>query len=288
MDASSITDDDYNPAISVESLKLPDAFPPEYITLKLGKPFILFTGLTWLLHHNSQGRFSVDTDIVQLPSDADDTAIVKATVSIFNENGMKVASSSGIGDANKRNVSSGVAQHVLRMAETRAVARALRILVNAGLTALEELGSNPKVQDQGGGFNNRRSQQRPPQQGPQRPVVNAQQRPPQQGQQAPQRALQQGPQRPPQQAKVGGDQKALPQDSYADPKTGRVFSRQEVLARYHGWEQKLVDLGYKAPEMLPDFAPISEIVEHMKELRAEADRAQAEAERGGGGEAAPA
>ena len=44
-----------------------------------------------------------------------------------------------IGDANPNNCSSKVAKHLLRMASTRAIARALRSFTNIGMTCLEEL-----------------------------------------------------------------------------------------------------------------------------------------------------
>jgi len=47
---------------------------------------------------------------------------------------------SDIGDANPQNCNSKVARHLIRMASTRAKARAFRDMDNIGMTALEELG----------------------------------------------------------------------------------------------------------------------------------------------------
>jgi hypothetical protein len=46
---------------------------------------------------------------------------------------------SGLGDASPENVGRTIAPHLIRMAETRAKARALRDAVNVGATAMEEL-----------------------------------------------------------------------------------------------------------------------------------------------------
>ena len=61
-------------------------------------------------------------------------AICKATV--VSKTG---ESFTDIGDANPQNCSSKVSKHLLRLASTRAIARALRSFTNIGMTCLEEL-----------------------------------------------------------------------------------------------------------------------------------------------------
>jgi predicted amidohydrolase YtcJ len=68
-----------------------------------------------------------------------DVAIVKAV--IRTEEGKF----GGIGDASPQNVNRAIAPHLIRMAETRAKARALRDAINVGVTAFEELGGEEEV-----------------------------------------------------------------------------------------------------------------------------------------------
>jgi len=83
---------------------------------------------------------SVETTIVQLPAEANGfTAIVRAVVRTAG------GSYSAHGDANVQNVGAQIGPHYIRMAETRAVARALRSAVNVGAVALEELGGDVDV-----------------------------------------------------------------------------------------------------------------------------------------------
>ena len=109
---------------------------PKHIVNLHGKDFILFAGLLDAAHQDNLE--SVDTDLLQIPDDTNHmTAIVKATVKT------KKGSFSGIGDANPKNVSmASIALHSIRMAETRAIARALRFATNIGMTSLEELGGD--------------------------------------------------------------------------------------------------------------------------------------------------
>ena len=111
----------------------------EFMITRQGKQFVLFAGLLDEAH--ARGLKGIDTDLVQVPTTENgNVAIVKATVEM--EDGRTF---SGIGDASPDNVGRMIAPHVIRMAETRAKARALRDAVNVGVASLEELSDNEEV-----------------------------------------------------------------------------------------------------------------------------------------------
>ena len=131
----------------VEQDEAPD-FPdvrvdPRFKIQRDGKDFVLMSGLVDMLHQVSEGFFDVQTTLVQVPAaENDQTAIVTARVLVFERDALDVVKrcANGIGDASPANVTRMMAPHLIRMAETRAVARALRLLTNVGMAALEELG----------------------------------------------------------------------------------------------------------------------------------------------------
>ena len=105
----------------------------EYMIERQGKRFVLYAGLLEEAH--SRGLRSIETELLQVPkSENGAVAIVRAVVR--TEDGKFT----GIGDASPENVNRTIAPHVIRMAETRAKARALRDAINVGVTAFEELG----------------------------------------------------------------------------------------------------------------------------------------------------
>ncbi len=91
----------------------------EYMIERQGKRFVLYAGLLEEAHE--RGLRSIETDLLQVPdADNGEVAIVKAVVR--TEDGKYT----GIGDASPDNVGRNIVPHIIRMAETRAKARALR------------------------------------------------------------------------------------------------------------------------------------------------------------------
>lgn len=103
-----------------------------------GKQFVTYEGLLDLAHQ--EGLISIEVDLLQIPNKENGMiAIVKATAKTKDKVFMD------IGDAGPKSVNSMITPHIIRMASTRAKARALRDLTNIGMTAIEELGDDSEI-----------------------------------------------------------------------------------------------------------------------------------------------
>lgn len=109
----------------------------EFIVERQGRHFVLYAGL--LAEAHAQGLQAIRTELLQVPSGENhQVAICRAEVVMVREGQERVFT--GIGDAAPNNVAPAMQTCLIRMAETRAKARALRDAVNVGVAALEELG----------------------------------------------------------------------------------------------------------------------------------------------------
>ena len=99
-----------------------------------GRKYVTFKGLLWIAHQH--GLESIDTDMVY-HDPKERSAIFKATVK-----GSR-GCFSDYGDACPDNVSGQIKKACVRMASTRAQARALRQYLGIGLCSLEELPETP-------------------------------------------------------------------------------------------------------------------------------------------------
>jgi hypothetical protein len=104
-----------------------------WITTIEGREFVKYPGLLDLGHQ--KGISQIEVEVVQLPT-AENGHFAVCKASIVSRTGESFID---IGDANPGNCNSKVSKHLLRMASTRAIARALRSFTNIGMTCLEEL-----------------------------------------------------------------------------------------------------------------------------------------------------
>lgn len=108
----------------------------EFFIERRGVRMILYAGVLQKAHE--QGIASIDTELVQAPGpDNGRLAIVKATVEMGDGTRW-----SGLGDASPESTSSQMVPHLLRLAETRAKARALKDATNIAVVSMEETGGD--------------------------------------------------------------------------------------------------------------------------------------------------
>lgn len=107
---------------------------PKHMIERQGKTFVLYSGLLDFAHE--LGLTGIRTELLQVPSEANKNTAICVAVAKFGGNEF-----SGIGDAAPNNVAPQMQLCLIRMAETRAKARALRDGTNIGVAAFEELGA---------------------------------------------------------------------------------------------------------------------------------------------------
>ena len=107
-----------------------------------GKNYVTYEGLLDEAHR--MGLESIKVDVVQLPSEENNmTAVCRAVAKAGDK------TFTDFGDASPASVGQNLVPHILRMASTRAKARALRDMTNIGITAIEELDLGEKESGQG-------------------------------------------------------------------------------------------------------------------------------------------
>lgn len=117
-------------------MELTQDFKDKFVVTLQGKEFILYGGVLHLA--KSRGLKRIETNVIQIPSQENSMyAVVEATVEtddgVFSE----------VGDASPESVNRMIKPHLLRMAATRAKARAMRDAVGIDMVAVEELGDTP-------------------------------------------------------------------------------------------------------------------------------------------------
>ncbi|MCJ7717402.1 MAG: SWIM zinc finger family protein [Anaerolineales bacterium] len=113
--------------------KLIPKLDDRFLTNIKGKDFVLYAGVLDLA--TQKGLLKLEVELIQFPNKENGHEAVCHAVAV-GKNGEVFAD---IGDANPGNCHSMIAKHLIRMASTRAKARALRDMCNVGITALEEI-----------------------------------------------------------------------------------------------------------------------------------------------------
>ena len=123
-----------------------DEFDPndkKHLVKLQGTPYITVVGLQARLA--DQGKAIVETysELLMNPYEGDnEAAVVRFSGYVLDKNGNKHGPFAALGDASPSNVGPKLKEALIRMAETRAYGRALRVITRSQYTALEELPAN--------------------------------------------------------------------------------------------------------------------------------------------------
>src|SRR5688572_17547223 len=104
----------------------------EFVINRHGKDYVLYAGLLDEAH--TQGLKGIRTQLVQAPTGQNGQVAI-CLAEVVTERG----TFTGLGDASPENVSRAMSNALIRLAETRAKARALRDAINVSMVAVEEL-----------------------------------------------------------------------------------------------------------------------------------------------------
>ena len=125
------------PTGNVENGKFLEKYKPKlderFLTNIKGKDFVLYAGVLDLA--TQRGLLKLEVELIQFPSKGNNHEAICRAVAV-GKNGEVFGD---IGDANPGNCHTMIAKHLIRMASTRAKARALRDLCNISLVTVEEL-----------------------------------------------------------------------------------------------------------------------------------------------------
>ena len=110
-----------------------------------GQDYVTFAELITEAH--KRGFQGLSTELLDYKMDENVPVYAVVTATAKFESGTYEA----IGDATRENTNRGIGPHLIRMASTRAMARALRVALGVGRTALEELGGGDPGETEGTG-----------------------------------------------------------------------------------------------------------------------------------------
>lgn len=114
---------------------------PLHLVKLQGKAFITFVGLQHLLQDRRLTLVGTDSEVLQYPTKENEyQCVVRGRVLCrYDDDPEDLREFTGLGDASPANVGRSIAPHLIRMAETRALARALRLATRSEYTAREEI-----------------------------------------------------------------------------------------------------------------------------------------------------
>ena len=104
----------------------------EFVITRHGKDYVLYAGLLDQAH--TEGLKAIRTQLVQAPTSQNGQVAI-CLAEVTTERGIFT----GLGDASPDNVNRAMVNALIRLAETRAKARALRDAINVSMVAVEEL-----------------------------------------------------------------------------------------------------------------------------------------------------